>query len=56
MMPMETVDVAVSTIAQNANLIATASTDFGGYTYPIVGIAFLGAVILYFSPPLAADE
>ena len=55
MMPVEVVDVAVSNIAQNANLIATASGDFGGYSFPVIGIGCLAAFILYLSPPLA-DE
>jgi len=56
MMPMETVtDLASSVVAQNANLIATSADDFAGYSYPVIGIACLAAIILYFSPPLA-DE
>ena len=56
MMPIETVtDMASSVVAQNANLIATSADEFGGYGYPVVGIALLATVILYFSPPLA-DE
>eukprot|EP00977_Amphora_coffeiformis_P007686 scaffold1690_cov182-Amphora_coffeaeformis.AAC.43 len=55
MIPVEVVDVAASNIAQNANLVATAAGDFGGYAYPVVGIGFLAAFILYLSPPLA-DE
>jgi hypothetical protein len=55
MMPVEVVDVAVSNVAQNANLIATSAGDFGGYFYPVAGIGILAAFILYLSPPLA-DE
>ena len=52
---MESVDmVAVNDFiaTQNANLIATSSTDFGGSFYPVAGLTLLGALILYLSPPL----
>lgn len=49
------VDNIVSTFAQNANVIATTSGDFGGAFYPVAGLVLLGAFILYLSPPLA-DE
>ena len=56
MIPVEAVDVdAVSSIAQNANLIASSSDDFGGYFYPVAGLGLLSALILYLSPPLV-DE
>ena len=55
MIPVEVVDFAATNVAQNANLIATSAGDFGGYAYPIVGLGFLAAFILYLSPPLA-DE
>jgi hypothetical protein len=45
----------ISTFAQNANVIATSSGDFGGAFYPVAGLTLLGALILYLSPPLA-DE
>lgn len=48
---MEATEV-VSSVSQNALLIATSADEFGGYIYPIVGIAFLATVILFFSPPL----
>lgn len=52
----EAVDVdIVSNFAQNANVIATSSGDFGGAFYPVAGLVLLGALILYLSPPLA-DE
>mmetsp|Transcript_29363 Transcript_29363/g.61439 ORF Transcript_29363/g.61439 Transcript_29363/m.61439 type:complete len:93 (-) Transcript_29363:221-499(-) len=56
MVPVEVVDVdAVSTFAQNANLIASNSDDFGGYFYPVAGLGLLSALILYLSPPLVDD-
>lgn len=55
MMPVEGADVAMSNVAANANVIASAAGDFGGYLFPIVGIMGLSALILYLSPPLA-DE
>ena len=45
----------VSSFAQNANVIATSSGDYGGAFYPVAGLVLLGALILYLSPPLA-DE
>lgn len=51
---IESINVdAISTFAQNANLVATSADDFGGYSYPIAGLIILGAVILLLSPPLA---
>jgi hypothetical protein len=52
MIPMEATEV-VSSVVQNANLIATSADDFGGYFYPINGLIILGFIILYFSPPLS---
>lgn len=49
------VDVALNDIAANANLIATSVSDNGGYLFPVVGIAFLAATILFLAPPLV-DE
>lgn len=55
-MPVEAVDVdVVSSFVQNANVIATSAGENGGYFYPVAGLAFLAAIILYLSPPLA-DE
>lgn len=54
-MMVEGADVAISNIAANANLVASSSSDFGGYLFPIAGILSLGAIILYLAPPLA-DE
>lgn len=56
MLPIENVDVVVSSVAQNANLIATNADEFGGFFYPVAGIGLLAALILYLSPPLASDE
>lgn len=54
MIPMEKVEAAfTSVIAQNTNLIATNADEFGGYFYPVAGIALLAVLILYLSPPLA---
>jgi hypothetical protein len=54
MIPVEQVtDAAVSSVAQNANLIASNAGDFGGYVYPVIGLALLSALILYLSPPLS---
>jgi hypothetical protein len=55
-LPVEHLDVAISNIAANANLIATSADDNGGYFYPVAGIGLLAALILYLSPPLAQDE
>jgi hypothetical protein len=52
MIPMESAEV-ISSVAQNANLIATSVNEFGGYAYPIAGLGFLAFIILYFSPPLS---
>lgn len=56
MISMEHVDVALTNIAANANLIATSAEENGGYFYPVAGLGLLAALILYLSPPLAADE
>jgi len=48
-------DVATSSIAQSSELLASQAGDFGGYLFPVVGLAALGAVILVLAPPLA-DE
>ena len=45
----------VAQIAQNTQMIATSSSDFGGALFPVFGLATLGAVILVLAPPLA-DE
>jgi hypothetical protein len=55
MVPLEGVDVAVSNIAANANMIAASVDDNGGYFFPIVGLTAVAALILFLSPPLA-DE
>lgn len=55
MLPLENMDVAISNIVSNSNLIATSAGDNGGYFYPVAGIALLASLILYLSPPLA-DE
>ena len=52
MIPMEATEI-VSSVAQNAQLIATNADEFGGYFYPVAGIALLATLILYLSPPLA---
>jgi hypothetical protein len=54
MIPVEATEF-VSSVAQNTNLIAATSDDFGGYVYPVIGIGLLATLILYLSPPLA-DE
>jgi hypothetical protein len=54
-MSLEGVDMSVSNIASNANLIAASVEDNGGFFFPIVGLALLAATILFLSPPLA-DE
>jgi hypothetical protein len=56
MMPVENVDVAISHVASNSNMIAASVNDFGGYFYPVAGLALLATLILYLSPPLASDE
>ncbi|GFH61343.1 hypothetical protein CTEN210_17819 [Chaetoceros tenuissimus] len=55
-MMMEGSDIAVSNVAQNANLVASNVQDFGGYLFPVFGILSLAALILYLSPPLADVE
>jgi hypothetical protein len=55
MIPLEGVDVAVSNIAANANMIAASVDDNGGFFFPIVGLTAVAALILFLSPPLA-DE
>ena len=52
MVPVEATEV-VSSFVQNANVIATNADEFGGYFYPVAGIALLSALILYLSPPLS---
>ena len=54
MVPMEAVDT-LSSFAQNANVIASSSDDFGGMFYPVAGLALLSALILYLSPPLSEE-
>ena len=55
-MMVEGADVAVSNVAQNANLIASNVGDFGGYLFPVFGLLSLGALILFLAPPLADVE
>jgi hypothetical protein len=55
-MMIEGADVAVSNVAQNANLIASNVQDFGGYLFPVFGLLGLGALILFLAPPLADIE
>lgn len=54
-MMIEGTDIALSNVAANANLVASAVTDFGGYLFPVFGIASLAALILFLAPPLV-DE
>jgi hypothetical protein len=56
MMPVEMIDVSVSQIAANANLIATSANDNGGFLFPVVGLGLLATIILYMSPPLASED
>jgi hypothetical protein len=42
-----------SAALSNSQLIASSVSDFGGYLFPVVGIAALAALILFLSPPLA---
>lgn len=46
---------AVSAVS-NANLIATTSGDFGGAFFPVVGLAGIGALILFLAPPLVSND
>ena len=41
--------------AASSQMIASNVSDFGGYLFPVFGIASLAALILYLSPPLV-DE
>ena len=52
MIPVEATEL-ISSVAQNAQLIATNADEFGGYFYPVAGIGLLATLILYLSPPLA---
>ena len=53
---VEVADVdTLSSLAQNVNLIATSSDDFGGAFIPVAGLTLLGALILYLSPPLSEE-
>ena len=52
MIPVEATEI-ISSVAQNAQLIATNADEFGGYFYPVAGIGLLATLILYLSPPLA---
>jgi len=55
-MMVEGVDsVAVSNVADNANMLASSVTDFGGYLFPVFGILSLCGLILFLAPPLV-DE
>jgi hypothetical protein len=40
----------------NANVIATSSSDFGGAFWPVAGIVSIAALILYLAPPLVGDD
>jgi hypothetical protein len=51
-MMIEGTDIAISNVAANANLIATSAADNGGLLFPVVGIGFLAAIILFLAPPL----
>jgi hypothetical protein len=42
-----------SAVLSNSQLVAAQVGDFGGYLFPVVGIASLAALILFLSPPLA---
>ena len=56
MVPLEAMDTqAVSSFAENANVIASSVDDFGGFFYPIAGLALLATLILYLSPPLSEE-
>eukprot|EP00979_Chaetoceros_neogracilis_P017097 scaffold10176_cov264-Chaetoceros_neogracile.AAC.4 len=55
-MTIEGTDMAVSNVAQNANLVAANVQDFGGYLFPVFGLLALAGLILYLSPPLADPE
>eukprot|EP00428_Durinskia_dybowskii_P025819 CAMPEP_0170232398 /NCGR_PEP_ID=MMETSP0116_2-20130129/15940_1 /TAXON_ID=400756 /ORGANISM="Durinskia baltica, Strain CSIRO CS-38" /LENGTH=92 /DNA_ID=CAMNT_0010483183 /DNA_START=96 /DNA_END=374 /DNA_ORIENTATION=- len=44
-----------SEVAATSNMVASSVTDFGGYLFPVFGIASLAALILYLAPPLV-DE
>jgi len=55
-MMVEGADVAVSNFAENANVIASNVSDFGGYLFPVFGIAALAGLILFLAPPLGDVE
>ena len=49
-----TVDGAeLSAVADQANLLASSVSDFGGYLFPVFGLIGLAGLILFLAPPLA---
>jgi hypothetical protein len=48
-------DFSASSVAASSNMIASNTNDFGGLLFPVFGLLFLGAIILYLAPPFA-DE
>mmetsp|Transcript_1116 Transcript_1116/g.1208 ORF Transcript_1116/g.1208 Transcript_1116/m.1208 type:complete len:96 (+) Transcript_1116:108-395(+) len=54
-MMLEGSDVVVSQL-NNANLIASNVSDFGGYLFPLFGLLGLSALILFLAPPLGEVE
>jgi len=55
-MMLEGSDVAVSQVANSANLIASNVSDFGGYLFPLFGLIALSGLILFLAPPLGEVE
>ena len=48
-------NIDFTSVAATTNMIATSAGDNGGYFFPVVGLSFLGAIILFLAPPLV-DE
>lgn len=44
-----------SSVAASSNVLASTVNDFGGYLFPVFGIAALAGLILFLAPPLV-DE
>mmetsp|Transcript_31199 Transcript_31199/g.71844 ORF Transcript_31199/g.71844 Transcript_31199/m.71844 type:complete len:93 (+) Transcript_31199:78-356(+) len=43
----------MTAVSQTSHLVAANADDFGGITFPILGLLTIGGIIIYFAPPLA---